>query len=764
MRTAVETDGQPDNVDATEIPCANCGTPNLDWKRLCVGCGSPLPVQAAALAETKHIRYLLNELDDWRARRLLTSEAEFYLRRDYTQRQEALAEEFASTLPAAAPEAMRPKEAGTRARPFVPELPELPKVAVVGAAPEPSQRPAPSLAPLPGASVSSRVAQTPSALPPPPVAPTTPSGWRLFFQENALKIVFALATVLVLAALRSMLAWEWMDAVMVRLIPGVPMGLAAMFWAFGQKTRQENPWAAFVYHGLTAALAGFVVVAANKYWFMGALTAKPAFLAASLAATAVAGGLLAKWREVPYLHLFQIGVLTGLYAVLLNISFGGAQSDFRPVPLGLFGGGYLLYAALCFGLARMVLKSEPAQKEAAEKRVAPGVVASRRMWSQAWALWAHLSVLAIVLMAALDTMLGTAAWSEMARLAVVAGLLYGAGAQALKEARMVALSGTMILGGGALWLTDAHQMNRHSFATLLLALSALALVLAAYNHRRTDADDAMSKLATAYRNAALVGVVVATVFTLGAIVTALTNLADGPIRDQAGLDALFALLCGAYYLVFARSERETAFVYAGLSAWGVALVGLLIALRIPAGGFALGLAAYGASLCVLSAFTNPFVPMGEKRTVETPFSLAEWQEPLGICGHIALGFGVLLAALLPIQGSLIATWLWTTATLALGASLYAVTAHKRNSFEAAYATLACFAYVSTVWTWRLLPQPVAFSACLAPFLLFAAGMTFALSFRSRLDVSSTPDSGPTESHRELWRTPLLVMALLSLLL
>jgi len=107
-----------------------------------------------------------------------------------------------------------------------------------------------------------------------------------FFQEHGLKVIFTLATVLVLVALRNMIAWKEVGAVAVRLVPVVLLGLTGMFWLFGQKTREENPWAAFVYHGLSAALPAFDVFAIHRYWMGDALAAKPVFLMACAAATA----------------------------------------------------------------------------------------------------------------------------------------------------------------------------------------------------------------------------------------------------------------------------------------------------------------------------------------------------------------------------------------------------------------------------------------------------------------------------------------------
>src|SRR5579871_635709 len=337
--------------------CPACGSANDDWARFCARCGQPMPdADATTRAEIGHIAYLLQQVRWWRSRHLISIAIEAQLTAEYTERQRALLAQIPAGQGAPSP---APAAAGTPAgpAPIVPPLPEAvvsnmssppPPAAARVASPTPplpahgGQAPA---LPAPGKSPAlSRLAAVHQNPPQPPSAPPLSAGLRNFFQAHGLKVLFALATVLVIVALRSMIAWDWVGQIAMRLIPAVPLALTGMFFLFGQQTRRENPWAALIYHGLAATLLGFDVIAVNKYWLFGLLTAKPAAALACLAATAAAGGLLLRLREVSYLHLFQIGLMAALYSALQLLRPAVPLNDFRPAPVWLFGGSYLLYA------------------------------------------------------------------------------------------------------------------------------------------------------------------------------------------------------------------------------------------------------------------------------------------------------------------------------------------------------------------------------------------------------------------------------------
>lgn len=78
-----------------------------------------------------------------------------------------------------------------------------------------------------------------SSLPEPARLPTadrsvsSARGFAVFLQEHALKIVFALATVLVLIALRSILGWDKTNGAFLALLPALPIALTVMFRHFG---------------------------------------------------------------------------------------------------------------------------------------------------------------------------------------------------------------------------------------------------------------------------------------------------------------------------------------------------------------------------------------------------------------------------------------------------------------------------------------------------------------------------------------------------
>jgi hypothetical protein len=644
--------------------CPVCGCANTDWARYCVQCGRELPFpEAAQQAEAGHIEYLLIQIQGWVPRGLLSAIAESRLRREYTMRRSALIARLsqaqgAVVTPAANPDAVQS---------VVMER----KVETLKA-PETARTEEPQNV----------------------TSPATPRGLQVFLQEHALKILFALATVLTLVALRSMIAWEEVGQVVVRLIPAVPLGLTALFWVFGQKTRCENPWAAFVYHGLTAVLLGFDVIAVSKYWLFGMLTARPALLSACAAATALTGALLLRWRELPYFHLFHVGALTTLYTLLQALRIGAGPSDLAPAPVTLFGSAYLAYAGLCLLAAWQVhLVSEPDAQETS---------ASSRTWTAAWLLWTHLSL----------TAAGTlAAWrfasephsDAFALLALFAGLIYLAGAQCLGDPRMLPASAGFLIGSGVLWLREHESVISWSLCTgVLLTLSATALALAFYNERRTQDRNCAVRLAQAYRELAQCGVVLATVLLWGRMLWALTEPHLPHATQIRGSSALLALFCGGLSLVLARCIQRREFVYNALTIWAAALLCGLAYLHAPTGLFPWALIAYGALLCTLAYLTVT-------RPQNMPH-LAEWTTPFAVSGQAIATFGALWESCVLSPSTPFAVPAWSLFLLAWSA-LYLLLAYRWNAtrwafqalFPAVLGFVWYFSFDSTYWqTFKLL--------------------------------------------------------------
>ncbi|HLV81268.1 MAG TPA: zinc ribbon domain-containing protein, partial [Chthonomonadaceae bacterium] len=721
--------------------CPACGSANDDWARFCARCGQPMPdADATTRAEIGHIAYLLQQVRWWRSRHLISIAIEAQLTAEYTERQRALLAQIPAGQGAPSP---APAAAGTPAgpAPIVPPLPEAvvsnmssppPPAAARVASPTPplpahgGQAPA---LPAPGKSPAlSRLAAVHQNPPQPPSAPPLSAGLRNFFQAHGLKVLFALATVLVIVALRSMIAWDWVGQIAMRLIPAVPLALTGMFFLFGQQTRRENPWAALIYHGLAATLLGFDVIAVNKYWLFGLLTAKPAAALACLAATAAAGGLLLRLREVSYLHLFQIGLMAALYSALQLLRPAVPFNDFRPAPVWLFGGSYLLYAALCVSMARAVREKPEAEE-----------------WMPAWRFWAHLSVALVAVLAALDLALrdGTQV-SELAPLALVAGLIYATGAQLLAEARMVYVAGGLLAGSGALWLTAPGLHLWPGAGLLLLALSAAALALALFNRRRAAADaGSAAELADAWRLVAQTGVGLATALLWIHAVLLLAAPATFGREADPGNTALLALACGGFHLFFARREGEAAFLYSALSTWALALIAGLLWLKAPAGAYSFTLALYGTALCALSARLS--------RTGTAAAALTEWTGPFAVCGQTGVLLSLALAVLLPIRAGLAAEWGWAAATLLLDAVFYAAISQQKQSSEVVFAALGCAGYASALLTWRLLAAPPTLAGCLAPFALLSAAGAY---------LAAQPAAKPFQ----VWREPLAGASLLTIAL
>lgn len=213
--------------------CSHCGAPNPPWASGCGQCRQPFPdAREAAAEEAAHIEYLLQQLPGWRQHGLLSESAHARLRSDYLHLQKEFGDYLlqqqmgmsdvakpgmASSLTPAASAAVNPALQSTA--PGTPVfwpmdlpgiMPGQPAAATLGL----------PIAAAPGLPVTAEPPGTPPQAPPftpfiPSAAPPRPpdgqnlrspagQGLRRFFQKHALQVLFALATVLVLAALRTM--------------------------------------------------------------------------------------------------------------------------------------------------------------------------------------------------------------------------------------------------------------------------------------------------------------------------------------------------------------------------------------------------------------------------------------------------------------------------------------------------------------------------------------------------------------------------------
>ena len=95
---------------------------------------------------------------------------------------------------------------------------------------------------------------------------------------------------LVVYALKNLIAWQTVGDIAIRLVPLILIGLTFMFAQFGSRTRDENPWAAYAFHALACVLVAFDIGSINRFWLepihLG-LPHKPALLLACALGTAL---------------------------------------------------------------------------------------------------------------------------------------------------------------------------------------------------------------------------------------------------------------------------------------------------------------------------------------------------------------------------------------------------------------------------------------------------------------------------------------------
>ncbi|MCW3096015.1 MAG: hypothetical protein JWL77_1633 [Chthonomonadaceae bacterium] len=717
--------------------CPLCRTPNRDWLTHCFYCGAVLPhPEQAAQAEIDHIAYLLWQLPWWRSRDLLSPDAETKLNDEYADRQSRL-QERAGGLPME--ETMVPP-------PVVPPLP----VELFASNPI---APLPSTAPPMGFPAAGQTPPTSTARPPVQGSPghsspptrnaNVPNGIAVFLQEHALKIVFALATVLVLIALRSILGWNATSTVFHILTPLVPLGLTAMFWQFGSRTQKENPWAAFVYQGLTAVLLGFDLFMLNRFWLTTIgidLPSKPLLLMACAASTVVCGLLWRRHRYTAMWHLFQVGNLTTLYTALQAVKLIlWHQTDWRSAPLLLFGLAFLATAIVYF--ARAV--QSPGSTIVAGS---PFLTIGR----PACLLWANLSVaIAFVLSAitlALDTGLHT---DDFLLVVLLAGALYGVIAQALEDARLVYVAAVLCLASGLAWAAPHLHPGASSYGVLFLAISTAALAFHIYNRRFPG----RRSLAQAWKNVALAGNTLGLLLTGSRTLFALFTTLPSESPSLQLLRTGLALVCGLQFCAAAVLEREPTFCYPAFLSGGIALVSLLQVLQIPLERFPLALIGYAALLLVLSYVAERWVTSPRSQAPTAP----ALHDAVRNCGKIALGLGLAVSSAFAV-GHPHSPWL--VASL-LASGVFCSLLGTREAVSVwRYAGLYSLASACGLLTLIFAPGSVTFSNCMLAFVFFSAAGAFTAS-RVRMERKASPD--PTHTRLvDLWREPLTDAGLIAL--
>ena len=710
--------------------CPLCNTINPDWLVQCLHCGANLPGTAqAAQAESGHIAYLLSQFPWWRSRNVISPEAESWLQAEYSDR---LTHLQSVTAP------MDPLHTHMPSPPVLPPVPSDPFAsAAVGSSAESEVHPGSREFRTSEVSISTVRDRTASSFPSPPPTSVPTRGIAVFFQDHALKIVFALATVLVLIALRSILGWNETSAAFFALTPLLPLGLTAMFWQFGRKTQAENPWAAFVYQGLTALLVGFDLFLINRFWFAGLginIPPQPLLLAATTASSTACGLYWRRHRYVAMWHLAQFGILTTLYAVLAVVKLAlWRQSGWTPTPLLLFGSAFLGAGAVYFAIAAYYRRnSQAATDERASKPPIPPV---------AWTLWANMSIGAAFAVSGLALAFGQRLHTDDFLLVLMlAGALYGVVAQALDDARLVYVAAALCLGSSLTWAPAHLPWGALSFSVLFLALSTIAIALCRYNRRYSRRD----ALSTAWKRvgctAALLGMVLVSGPTFLALVGTAALAPPLHLLLQAGLAVGF----GLQFVYVAVEESDAAFCYPGCLSFGIALTSLLEALHVAPERFPLAVALYAAIL-ILQHRLRRSKPVGS--------SLPHDRLELGIagrnCGMVTLVISLATSSVFAVEHNNSG---WVLVALILGAMLSGILSGRSAGPEWRYTALYAFALSCALFLHISAPIRLGFADCMLLFVFIANAGAFATS------LSRTAPHPPTGSTWQrvsaVWQDPL----------
>ena len=717
---------------APSLKCVKCGAMRSDWNPLCPSCGNPvLTKQEAERNELSHIPYVVEQIEVWKRRAILTPpqaerlNQESVLRQDYLQ---TSLKEIAETTPPASRSQF--DISGGAAPAYLYSAPQILSTPAI----IPTRKSADFSVPSASESVLN-VPERPSTT----LFPQTFSVHDRTEQEekkdskkdddkepgvlqrHGMKLLFALATLLTLIAIRGLIAWHEFGEIAIRCVPAIPIALTFMFWRFGVRTRQENDWASFVYRAFACGLLAFDLLAINRYWigaFGSPAPFKSVFLAGVSLSAITAGISFKKRKELPSLHLFMSCATIALFAALQEIrTLIWHFEGFLPTPLPLFGIAFLLLAGVSLFMSK-------ASKE--DKNALPEIAS---FWSSAWALWAHLGVASVVLFAAVDFAFQTGDLrSELALVALLAGLMYAVGAQTLEESGFVLPASLLFLASMSIGTIRTQRFQWTTFDLLSLTLALFSLCLARYDEKlKSVADEALKSAWLRTGQAALaVSGGLAVLMTLLFVLSPMTPANLSEARIALGI----SLVAGGsgWLLAVWRSERNWGF--AALVQWGFALVAALFCLRAEPWAYGLGLLVY-SSLPALGATLLERLPSASTFSKALARSSFDWAELLKEGGL----FISLLSAIVCLLTSAFyqkpasTTFGFYFATLCGSFALFALNAWRGRSLLSVLGSLAITILTGVfilISSGSGVPSVGIYWTC---FSLVSAGIVLALAFR-----------------------------------
>ncbi len=836
---ASSTDDSSDSPPP-DLVCSLCGNLVPDWTQVCERCGRRVRTkESAARSEIGHIEYLLKQIPWLQRRAILPDDTASRLRNEYESRTAALNRLLSppSTRPAAptVPPLITPDAAAIadRSPTISPAILrsgdfDLPLSAPAGI-PSHEAVPSPTSSAPEVADDEIRLHRNHAR------RAASPEELRQFFQAHGLKLIFALATMLVGYALRNIIAWQTVGDIAIRTVPAILIGLTFMFAVFGARTRTENSWAAFVFHAMACVLAGFDVGPINRFWMAPLhleIPAKAALVVGCAVATGMAFMLLARIRQPAYLHLVQSGILLSVFSILQLLRLvAWHERDFRAEPLALFCVSFLVVAAINFAQASRSIgqtSALPAPTEMSESSGSGGEpvstassarITSPEEWRVTWTLWANLAAGATVIASSLNVLLSDRLHPhDFTAVLLMTGIVYGAGAQALRQSRAAYTAGALFGGSALLWLSDSYAVVWPQFSFLVMAISAMAMALAVFSGRTASAPD--DPLVMAWRRVARYSLLLAAILVSIQVTVPWTNHSTNviPAADSIA-HAVQSVVSGLLLLLLGHIEARAETTYGAAAMWAVALIGLLEAARAGVGAYAAAFVVYGAVLYVIAIglrrrsrtataglFMTGTEPRGYVDSSETgagarpddvtsetgteargyvpgselsmnsagtapgssPATLDEasitpgmdgrlsWLSPRALArsGQMAAACGALGAAALPTVG-LPAHWLWATAAMAIGCALYVITALEERSQTAVYAALTCVAYASALLLWRV-DHRLSLADLLAPFAVGSG--TASLLLRSSNVAAAATHPIP---HTDLWRLPAAIGSMIA---
>ncbi len=531
------------------MTCALCYRSNPDEAAYCLGCFSKLK-DLPPDREREYIGFVLAELPAWQSHGFVTESEARVLHGEFSRRARVAAQSGSTILRSvtvAPPVSNQPPQShpGPQTPSPAPRIRYQPMLSSYGL---PAALPTgPDFGTASSAPAPPNTPPVSHTLPPRATAPP-PTPWLAeFLEAHWLKLLAALAALFIFVGMRQILQWEWVSALVIHLIPVLPIGLTVAFYFFGFRALKTRTIGGFAYCAVAIVLASFSVFSVNKHWLSGAI--QPQSLTVLLGictSTLLAGVTLWRTRDSGFLHLTLAGAAASLYSALLVVR---PTSWFMPKPMWLFAAAFEGLALIYLTAAWRLDRSDSDEATAAEA----GMILR---------MWAHICVTLAVAITLVPIAGGTGRLTESGVMLIAAAALAAMTAQWFSSSAATYAAGALSACAAFLFTCDMPYDRWYEYSGAAAVLAVFYLGMSALNESQKENAAERPPISKSYLDMAMGAAALAGALLLARLAGGLSGAASPVTAWDWPQGVAIASLCASLYAFFAIRLRKPSVLYA----------------------------------------------------------------------------------------------------------------------------------------------------------------------------------------------------------